>query len=303
MIRRNRTLQTNIKNLRATHLDDIFGDVIEAKQQKVLIGLVNSGGIPIRGRKEKDNRLREIIKSYGFEVFGITETNVNWSNTRTYDSIWERTFGWFRDLRIAASWNKDFKYKQSFQRGGTLMMSTGKMAGRTKECRSDPSRLGRWSEMLIQGKEGKTTRIVMLYRPNLNGRKMNSAYNVTKTTMTYEDDVRCPREAIYEDLDKYVEKWTERGESIIIMLDANEDVRTGDTAKWMKKWKLKEAIMSLHGNNAPPTYTGGSSGGQDPIDGIFVSEDIIVEAAGYLAAGQLGFGDHRCLWIQIDMKK
>ena len=87
MIRRNRRLQANIKNLRTTHLDDVFGDEIEAKQDKVLIGLVNLGGIPIRRKKEKDDRLREVIKSYGFEVFGITETNVNWSNTYTYNSI------------------------------------------------------------------------------------------------------------------------------------------------------------------------------------------------------------------------
>ena len=67
-------------------------------------------------------------------------------------------------------------------------------------------------------------RIVTLYCPVLNGGKMNSVYNVTKTTMTYEEDIRCPREAIYEDLNKHVEKWADQGESIIIMLDANEDV-------------------------------------------------------------------------------
>ena len=111
---------------------------------------------------------------------------MNLSNTRTCNSIWERTFGWFRDLRIAASWNKKYKHKESFQKGGTLMMSTGKMAGRTKECKSDPSKLGRWSEMLLQGKEEKRIRIVMLYRPVQNKEQINLVYNITKTSMTYE---------------------------------------------------------------------------------------------------------------------
>ena len=43
MIRSNRRLHANIKNLRTTHLDDVFRDEIEAKQDKVLIGLVNLG--------------------------------------------------------------------------------------------------------------------------------------------------------------------------------------------------------------------------------------------------------------------
>ena len=155
--------------------------------------------------------------------------------------------------------------------------------------------------MLIQGKEGRAIRVVMLYQPNPGAVKINSVYNITKTTMAYDDDHRCPREAIYEDLDKEIKRWKEQQEELIIMLDANEGVRRGSTAKWMKEWGLKEAIMSRHGNNAPPTYTGGMAGGKDPIDGIFVSTGINVEVAGYLAAGQLGFGDHRCLWIQIDM--
>ena len=62
MIRRNRRLQANIKNLRTTHLDDVFGDEIEAKQDKVLIGLVNLAGIPTRREKEKDNSQRELVK-------------------------------------------------------------------------------------------------------------------------------------------------------------------------------------------------------------------------------------------------
>ena len=260
MKKRNRLLQTNIKNLRTTHLDDVFGDEIEAKQDKVLIGLVNSAGLATEKYKEKDDRLREIMKSYGFEIFGLTEVNINWKNTNTHNSIWERTYGWFRDLRIATSWNTKYKHTSAFQRGGTLMLATGKMAGRTKESRSDPWRWGRWSEMLIQGKEDRQIRVITLYRPNHNAGKINSVFNITKTTMTSEGDLRCPREAIYEDLDKEIKRWLEQEEELIIMLDANEDVRKGSTANWMKKWGLREAIMTRHGKNAPPTYTGGTTG-------------------------------------------
>ena len=61
--------------------------------------------------------------------------------------------------------------------------------------------------MLVQGKQGREIRVVMLYRPNYNAEKINSVFNITKTTMTQDEDLRCPREAIYEDLDKEIEKW------------------------------------------------------------------------------------------------
>ena len=130
-------------------MDNVLGDKIEAKQDKVLIGLVNLGGIPTERYREKDDRLREIMKSYGFDVFRITEVNVNWGHTRTYSLIWERTFGWFRDLRISTSWNSKYKHPGAFIRGGTMMMVAGKMAGRTKESKVGSLRLGQWSEILL----------------------------------------------------------------------------------------------------------------------------------------------------------
>ena len=59
-----------------------------------------------------------------------------------HNSIWERTFGWFRDLRISAAWNSKCKHTGPFVRGGTMMMVMGKMVGRMKESRLDSLRLG-----------------------------------------------------------------------------------------------------------------------------------------------------------------
>ena len=78
-------------------------------------------------------------------------------------------------------------------------------------------------------------RIVMLYCPCQNEEKIYLVYNITKTSMTYKEDTRCPREAIYKDLNKEVKRWLDHRECLIIMLDANEDIRSGGTVKWMKK--------------------------------------------------------------------
>jgi hypothetical protein len=91
-----------------------------------------------------------------------------------------------------------------------------------------------------------------------------------------------------------IEKWTEAGDQIILMIDAYEDIR--NFANAIQATGLREVLLERHGQNALATYNGGT----DPIDGIFASPasiDILI--GGYL---EFGFGphtDHRGLWLDI----
>ena len=106
---------------------------------------------------------------------------------------------------------------------------------------------------------------------------------------------REPRLALFEDLDKSMQVWMEAKENIVLAGDFNCDVRLEEIQSWIRKWNLRDSVLSIHGSNAPPTYNNGSC----PIDAIFVSANIAVSRSGYLGFGDGDVGDHRCLWVDI----
>jgi hypothetical protein len=53
-----------------------------------------------------------------------------------------------------------------------------------------------------------------------------------------------PREALYEDLHRACSEWLTAGDQLIIGIDANEDVQTGQTAAFFQTLGMKEAILA-----------------------------------------------------------
>lgn len=118
-------------------------------------------------------------------------------------------------------------------------------------------------------------------------------WNQQKNYLETQDDDHCPRAAFTQDLQKAIQEWLDKGEQIVLMLDANDDIRTGKFAQAMRDIGLTEATTLQHGNAGPPTFLHGS----DPIDGIFISPSIQNTHSGYLPV-QTAF-NHRILWIHI----
>jgi hypothetical protein len=103
----------------------------------------------------------------------------------------------------------------------------------------------------------------------------------------------CPRELFTRHLLEELDTWLQQGDQIILMIDANEDIKSFHRA--IQHTGLREALFSRHGPNAPATFDGGS----DPIDGIFVSPSIDIIIGGYFEFGFCPFMDHRGLWLDI----
>ena len=99
------------------------------------------------------------------------------------------------------------------------------------------------------------------------------------------------------DLQDAVKKSITAGDQVIIMLDANEDIRDGYLQKKLEETGLREANRYHHGEDAPATYNRGSK----PIDGMFITPSLLdAVQCGYLAFGDApGVGDHRVLWLDI----
>ena len=87
-------------------------------------------------------------------------------------------------------------------------------------------------------------------------------------------------------------------------VDANEDVvsdRPSSFRHQMRMSGMVEAILRRNGDDAPATTQQRES--PIPIDGIFVSPGVVVEQGGYLGFSENIQSDHRCLWIDIDLKR
>ncbi len=100
-----------------------------------------------------------------------------------------------------------------------------------------------------------------------------------------------------DDLKKCIETWQTSGELLVIMGDFNEPVNGNHIHQFFSNLNLREGIHQHHPTLIPPnTFQGGSN----PIDGIFISDGIILTKAGYSATDWGTQTDHRLLWIEID---
>ena len=118
---------------------------------------------------------------------------------------------------------------------------------------------------------------------------------------TRDDPNPNPRALFADDLCKSVSTRLIAGNSVILGMDHNEDVRTGLLAEKLKELKIIDSILTLHSVSSPPA-TLKINTTITPIDALWVSPNIGVLRGGYCAFDGL-FGmrsDHRRLWIEVD---
>ena len=88
----------------------------------------------------------------------------------------------------------------------------------------------------------------------------------------------------------------------MLLIDMNDDVRTSELTRELKKLGLRDAILSKHHNLSPPA-TFDRNNNKIPIDAIFVSQAIRVTRAGYMPFNNLSPSSpsdgHRMLWIEV----
>jgi hypothetical protein len=102
-------------------------------------------------------------------------------------------------------------------------------------------------------------------------------------------------------LAKQIKKWVLMGNQIIIALDANDDLQDGSVKRMMARQGLREALLTRHRNSPTvPTFHMNFDG--KPIDGIFVTKGITLQAGGYYAFHEEVQSPHRALWIDISFE-
>jgi endonuclease/exonuclease/phosphatase family metal-dependent hydrolase len=288
------------KNLEKADLE-VFGDSLKAKESNNFrVISQNIQKLPESACTERSRRVTSTISSTEADVLLMNEVSLYWPKVGITDKWFERVIGKFRAHRALFGYNtNEHNDTETLQYGGVGIVAVDEAVNRARESGKDPSGLGRWIWMRFQGRQGHMTRVISFYRPCHAANKEGSVWeqHVRYFKGKLELD-KNPREAFYEDLFLEIETWKQLGDHIIIAGDANEDVRSGMTSEFFLALGLREVILERHSRLSPPA-TNDKNNSRIPIDGIWASQELKVNAAGYLPFGEGCKSDHRLLWADF----
>jgi exonuclease III len=273
-----------------------WGDTESTKiENTIRIAFRNINYLPKFKQQSKNESLMHDIYNFKIDIMGICEPNLAWKNLPEQDQPKERFRGYFNKLKIVHN-NKitDPTYCETSQIGGTMLFTVDDTVHRISQSGTDNSKLGRWSWIRLQGRQGVSVRIVTIYRP-VYSTGVLSTYQQHRQQLLSQDIERCPRQVFLDDLETELQKWFDMGDQIILMGDFNEDVRSSKVSKLFAKFGMKEVILFKHRNKAPSTYSRGTV----PIDGIFATANISPLHCGYSAVDLGTYCDHRMLWADL----
>jgi hypothetical protein len=187
------------------------------------------------------------------------------------------------------------------QYGGVGALALEETRHRLCGTGEDLTGLGRWVWIRYKGKGHHHLRVVGVYRPNPKGTGEHTVHAQHQKYLLQKEDTRDPQVAFNQDLAKQKQKWTLMGGQISVAPDADDDLRAGPVKRMMARQGLREALLTLH-EVIPtvPTFHMNSDG--KPIDGIFVTRGITLEAGGYYVFHESLQSPHRALWIDISFE-
>ena len=275
----------------------IYGNECKKKEKKnVRIMFQNINGFGYSQSNPKSSEVRNLIYQKDVDIMALAELNVKWSKLRREQTLPQLCKRWFQTSKATMAYNQhERRQKYKHQPGGTAIVTKGEMALRTGKWENDSRRLGRWSSILIHGKQSITTRIVSVYVPNMTSKhghkKVVCQQQRALLSLGIKENVFT---VFWTDFWETVDKWIANGEQLIIAGDWNTNVTKEKFLEEFAKRELIPVMSTSHGKDLPETHNNGSY----PIDEIFISKTLDVQAAGYLEHGATT-SDHRALWVDI----
>lgn len=174
-------------------------------------------------------------------------------------------------------------------------MAMNKIAYSIISVDQDGRKLGRWTSVLLKGKNGHLCRVICAYCP-CRSSGPSSTYALQVIGLSKNQIFVCPRIQFWIDLKDYITQCKDANEQVIIMGDWNS--KYDDVVKWMKAVGLKDIIVDRHQGSPPPTC---ERSRDHPIDAIFGPDSLTCWRGGYLSIDFLE-SDHRGLWCDIPME-
>lgn len=283
---------------------DYFGHKIRKKKDNTMrILLSNPNGITGSNHSNKIERIKQKSLAYQLDALCLVEHNQNFRRLPSHKQLKNVTQGWWQHRRVCQTFNKHFDSGKEQQVGGASIIAINSIAHRSANIQHDPTGLGRWTSMLIKGKQGFLTRIVCVYRP-CKSTGPDTAYIQHVLYFNKINRKGDPRNFFMHDLAEAINNWQLKGEKIILTGDFNTGDKTTVKSKqrfwqpWLEKTGLVD-VNQIFSNGIEPPST--HERGRVQIDYMFVSPGITVKRAGFLPFSKLP-GDHRAVWMDISLK-
>ena len=236
------------------------------------------------------------MKEYEVDVWGWTETNINWTPNTTNAMKYMST-KIFKNSHIATS-NSDDPAGQR-QQGGTCTVIINNLVGRKITSGEDKKGLGRWSYIQISGRDYRKTIIITGYKPCIQeqcGDKTVTAQQ--KRILKMQGSNKTPRKQWDKDLCNTINTWKQEGNKILWMGDLNRGLEDNDVAEIIERTELYDIIGAIHGDTKINSHITGSR----QIDFFLGTQGIVetVEKTGILPF-YIGIdSDHRGMFCDID---
>jgi hypothetical protein len=195
---------------------------------------------------EKLEKKREIHNELEVDIAAYRKHQLNMKNKNNCNGFNQLFKGGEEVVHSVVTHNVHENFGK-VQQGGTSLIMFGPLTDQLdfNENGKDNTGLGRWSVMTVQG-DGARMRIVCGYNPCSNS-KLNSSTTYQQHRryfVTQQKDPSCPRVRFRQDLVKVLTKWREKGDRLIISMDANEDIY-----KIIYWWNINRQRGAQHGGS------------------------------------------------------
>lgn len=205
----------------------------------------------------------------------------------------------WRQFKSATSNNKREAFSVR-QYGGTATIAINVSASRVTCTGADETGLGRWSWLLLEGKNDVKVRIITAYNPcKTSHKRPATVYTQHRRYFLSKNNITCPRTQFRIDLCALIKRWQLKNNRIVLLIDMNENMSRSNGPLLQALTQdvgLIDPIQLRHHKLLPPVT---QNRGSCQIDGILVSPELRnIVRGGWTAFGE-GIGDHRAGFIDI----
>ena len=279
----------------------VFGDRLRKKKSseniRIIFQNINGYGTTIETKKEE--LIKDFIKQYKIDIYGMSEVNINWKLVKRSKNLHAQAKQWFENSNVSYAHNTITSTKTKHQPGGVALIHSGDTSLFVRETSFDKRYMGRWCSSLMQGKQQHKVRIVSVYTPSYSTtRGAKTVYNQQQAALLKSKITRKVLEIYWADFWVQIDEWLNNGEQLLIGGDWNHEVTDIDFQQEFRKRNLIPIITETHKQETPPpTYNRGSN----PIDEVFATPGLEIVKCGYMQHGIIG-SDHCPIWVEVSKR-
>lgn len=312
-IKSRKTRQTTLDADQRKKFNYDLGDSIFQKppEDTERIFFQNVNGISPKDEWQDASEIGYMARQQWISIMALAETNVDWKKGKARSKCVKKLNAFWTGAKVGTA-SSLIDHGSVYQPGGVLQLMGNEWSTRVTRTEEDPWRMGRWIAMTMQGKGGKAITFICAYQVvNDKGsiHRPRTAYKqqwmMLRNSTNPDPD---PRKAFVRDLMSTIKKERDRGNEVILMLDAN-DYLTGPKSplgQALREASLVDVYQHVHApHDELADELATHNRGTKCIDFIYASAGILphVKRCGITAFQEgVTFSDHRGIFIDVNLR-